>query len=394
MAESNGMNWQSIGESALTGGAGAVAGGILGLIGARVQRKQQEKLMAKQFQYQQKAFEMENARQDWLMQNSQSIAKAALQQAGYSTADPNGTGVTPGATGTLDSPTQSAPSADIGASAVSGMRAASDLKLANAQADLMESQKNLYDKQAGRYDEYTDAQIAEIRQRANEEESRSELNFQQAESIRTMLPILKDKGNAEVEKIRNEAAVFKKQEEKLAKDIEKIIQDIKVGKSQEALNYASAEEARTRADLNRQLQSESDAREGLTRQQQETERENTYLKHEEAELARYNAIWKNLEIVARQNGFDINDSQAKQQYTHMCWKLVNAKDENDVKRILKHSIGNLGYACDWLLQQAGGLITGVAVGSLAARGKGSKKAEAPAPSYDTKPPSPDPSVWY
>lgn len=394
MAESKGINWSNIGESAVTGASGGLIGGALGLIGSVVQRRQQEKLMKKQWEYQQKAFQMENDRQDWLMRNSQSIAKAALAQAGYSTADPNGTGVTAAPTGNMDAPSQSPPSADIGMAAISGMRAATDLKVANAQADLMESQKNLYDKQAGRYDEYTDAQIMEIQQRVNELESRSELNFQQSESIRTMLPILKDKGNAEVEKIRNEAAVFKKQEEKLAKDIEKVIQDIKVGKSQEALNYASAEQARSAAALNKQLQSESDAREGLIRQQQETEKERTNLTYEQAQQARYDAIWKQLEIVSRQNGFDINDSQAKQQYTHMCWKLVNAKDENDVKRILKHSIGNLGYAADWLLQQAGSLITGVAVGAMASRGRVSKSSTPQAPAYDTKPPTPDPSVWY
>lgn len=87
-----------------------------------------------------KAFQLENERQDYLMQNSQSIAKAALAQAGYSTADPNGTGVTAAPTGSMDSPTQSSPSADIGMAALQGAQVAANIKLANAQAAKISSE--------------------------------------------------------------------------------------------------------------------------------------------------------------------------------------------------------------------------------------------------------------
>lgn len=50
------MNWSKIGESAVTGGAGSIVGAGLGMLGSVVQRRQQEKLMAKQWQYQQKPF--------------------------------------------------------------------------------------------------------------------------------------------------------------------------------------------------------------------------------------------------------------------------------------------------------------------------------------------------
>lgn len=134
------MDLAKIGESAITGGAGSIIGAGLGMLGSVVQRRQQEKLMEKQWQYQKKAFQMENERQDWLMQNSQSIAKAALAQAGYSTADPNGTGVTAAATGSMESPSQSPPSADIGVAALQGAQVAANIKLANAQAAKIESE--------------------------------------------------------------------------------------------------------------------------------------------------------------------------------------------------------------------------------------------------------------
>lgn len=68
-------------SSAIQFGSGLV-GGIASAIGARKQRKWSEKMWQK-----------ENERQDWLMLNSELMKKKALKNAGYSIADPNGTGV-------------------------------------------------------------------------------------------------------------------------------------------------------------------------------------------------------------------------------------------------------------------------------------------------------------
>lgn len=102
-----GMDWSSLGQSTLTSAADSALGSVVSLLGASHMRRQQEKLMAKQFGYSQQAFQAENARQDYLLNNSPSIQKQALQAAGYSTADPSGSGFVSGAStnnNTLDVP--------------------------------------------------------------------------------------------------------------------------------------------------------------------------------------------------------------------------------------------------------------------------------------------------
>lgn len=64
------------------------------------------RLMKQQNQYAIDAFNRENARQDYLMANAQSIQRDSLKNAGYSAADPNGTGFAPPSTNTMDTPSQ------------------------------------------------------------------------------------------------------------------------------------------------------------------------------------------------------------------------------------------------------------------------------------------------
>ena len=81
-------------KSAASSAVAPAVNGFFGAITMRRQFKNQKKLMALQNQYDIEAFNRENARQDWLMRNEDSLKRQSLENAGYSTADPNGTGVT------------------------------------------------------------------------------------------------------------------------------------------------------------------------------------------------------------------------------------------------------------------------------------------------------------
>lgn len=135
-----GFDWSQFGQGAAASAASGAIGGLFGLIGARSQRKQQEKLMAKQFAYDTKAFAMENARQDFLLKNSALLQKQGLERAGYSTADPEGTGFQLAGNNTVETP--AAPSAAMpfinNVDVAGSMSALASAKLANSQAALNE----------------------------------------------------------------------------------------------------------------------------------------------------------------------------------------------------------------------------------------------------------------
>lgn len=135
------VDWSSIGKNPSTHSAvGGAVGTLFGLGGQRLNYKYQKWLMSKQFDYQKQAFEMENARQDYLLENANLIAKNALEKAGYSTADPNGTGVTPAPTGNLDSPTQPGTQIDIAQHALQGAQIAASTRLMQSQAKKLDSE--------------------------------------------------------------------------------------------------------------------------------------------------------------------------------------------------------------------------------------------------------------
>lgn len=72
---------------------GSAASAASGLAGSALNYFLGNKMMNKQFEMQKEMFNMQNERQNWLMLNSEAMQKEALRRAGYSTADPNGTGV-------------------------------------------------------------------------------------------------------------------------------------------------------------------------------------------------------------------------------------------------------------------------------------------------------------
>lgn len=129
------MNWNAV----ATAGSG-LAGGLLSLGGARLSYKYNNRLMANQFNFQKQAFEMENDRQDYLLRNSQAIAKQALRNAGYSTADPNGTGVSAPAVSSMGSPSPGSYNSDLASSVVNGLRVGNEIGLLSSQIRLQNAQ--------------------------------------------------------------------------------------------------------------------------------------------------------------------------------------------------------------------------------------------------------------
>lgn len=112
--------------SGSVGGAVGVADSAIGAALGLLAQKQQ-------FKYNKKMFDLQNQRQDYLMQNEDAIKKSSLQRAGYSTADPNGTGVSAPAVASGGA----AGMADYGSGPVkSGLQAA----MFKAQLDNLESQ--------------------------------------------------------------------------------------------------------------------------------------------------------------------------------------------------------------------------------------------------------------
>lgn len=133
-------------ESALGSLPGAAIGnavnGLFGMASARMNYKYNKKLMALQNQYAIDAFNRENERQNQLLYNSAAMQRHGLASAGYSTADPSGTGFEQPAVANQDTPSNpSAPFIDIGRY---DLLQAAQARLLNEQAENL-SIKNRYE---------------------------------------------------------------------------------------------------------------------------------------------------------------------------------------------------------------------------------------------------------
>ena len=142
-------NLQQVGQGLAISGANGLLGSLFAGWNMKRQRKQQEKLMAKQYEYAQKAFDAENKRQDWLMYNTPSIIRDSLKAAGYSPADPEGTGFAQGASNNNvevpTAPSVSMPYFDPGL--VSSYSAIASNRLASSNARLNEIEERYRAKQ-------------------------------------------------------------------------------------------------------------------------------------------------------------------------------------------------------------------------------------------------------
>lgn len=122
----------------ITGAATAASTGASAAAGAVKNKKSYKytsKLYGLQNEYNKEAFERENERQNWLMANEARLRRQSLRQAGYSEADPEGTGVSTPAVSNMDVPTagQFMPGTFTGYDQFFGQAADSALKFAQAK---------------------------------------------------------------------------------------------------------------------------------------------------------------------------------------------------------------------------------------------------------------------
>lgn len=128
---------------AMSAGSGLLGGLIQGIFAkrqAKQQFKYQQRLMAQQQQYNMQAFEAENERQNWLMTHEDAMKRRSLEEAGYSTANPQGTGVSTPAVSNMDTPSGTAPMADYvpQVDIAQGQSILANARLQNSQASLNE----------------------------------------------------------------------------------------------------------------------------------------------------------------------------------------------------------------------------------------------------------------
>ena len=98
-----------------------------------------KKLMAAANKYEEIAFNRETARQDFLMNNSANIMKNSLKAAGYNTADPNGTGVTPATSPSMQGPSNPGMNVSMSPPDLTGIfQSVAQARLLNSQARLNE----------------------------------------------------------------------------------------------------------------------------------------------------------------------------------------------------------------------------------------------------------------
>lgn len=197
------FNWSQFGEGAMTSAASGAIGSLLGMAGARVQRKQQEKLMAKQFDYAKQAFRMENERQNELLQTAPTLQIEGMKAAGLSPSDPDGTGYSSPSNNNVEVP--SVPGTAMPYSSVpdvsSSMAALASSRLANSQAALNE---------------------IEERYRAKQLEGKISALNTEIEQKRALFPQIVEKTTAEIQKLYADKRLSDKQADVASQQIDNL----------------------------------------------------------------------------------------------------------------------------------------------------------------------------
>lgn len=86
------VDFSTIGQSAISSGINAGINGLFGAFQARQNWKYTKKALALQQSYAKQAFDWQVDRDNWLLRNQASLTKEGLKAAGYSVADPSGSG--------------------------------------------------------------------------------------------------------------------------------------------------------------------------------------------------------------------------------------------------------------------------------------------------------------
>lgn len=166
--------------------AAPVLGAVTGAVNANQNRKENERNRA----WQEKMSDIAYQRQRDLTMESPMLQKQGLQLAGISSAAMNGYtgGTAQVSTGTPPSPSLPETFNFDPASLLESLQVQNQTKVADADVKLKESEANLNNKQAGRYDELTDATIAKIKADTN-------LDDAQIKEVAAQVPLLQNQSD-------------------------------------------------------------------------------------------------------------------------------------------------------------------------------------------------------
>lgn len=248
----------SIISGAATATAQSLAQGAINARSARRSYKFTKKLYGEQARYNQEAFERENARQDYLLSNMYDINRQALKNAGYSTADPNGTGMQAPSVSNMDVPTASQfdygiPQFDLtGAMANAAQLRLMDKQAENVEANTKKTEAETYGVEQQNLWIHT-LNEADLQKKLAETEKAKEdgkLSAAQAYVAREMLELSRSKNEAEINEINEHIKVLTQQANQIEKEIEVAQENIYVLRSQKKY-YDSLDDvnkARSRVD--------------------------------------------------------------------------------------------------------------------------------------------------
>lgn len=167
-----------------------LASPVLGAVGSAIDANQMRKENARNREWQEKMSNIAYQRQRDLTMESPMLQKQGLEMAGISPAAMNGYtgGTAQVSTGTPPSPSLPESFNFNPASLLQSLQVQNETKVADADVKLKESEAALNNKQAGRYDELTDATISKIK-------ADTDLDVAQIKQVAAQVPLLQNQSD-------------------------------------------------------------------------------------------------------------------------------------------------------------------------------------------------------
>lgn len=189
--------------------------------------RKQKKLLEKQAALQKDYYNLQNQRQDYLLANADLIRKRSLDRAGYSTADPQGTGTIPAQS--MQVPSVSTPGHSMPTINASSIRDIASSDLAESQAKYYEvmagkesTQNELLKLELQKFKDTYETQVQQVEAEFNKTLAETSLNQQQKFTLVEQAKKLQaDAANIELDTQFNKAT-FDKRREMLNKEVAKL----------------------------------------------------------------------------------------------------------------------------------------------------------------------------
>ena len=248
--------------AAVVGAGSGLVNTAFGFLAARQQYKNQRRLMELQNQYDIEAFNRQNARQDWLMRNEDSLKRQSLENAGYSTADPQGTGVTTPSVASMDTPGTPTSPMMPGSPGTDFVNAFSAIR----QAELIDSVKRKNEAEAKKAEEEgkgvaiqneyirprSEAEVKQMLQDIELKKKQGKLNDVQADTAERLCKATENKTAAECQEIAQVIENAKQEYRRLQEQVNLLKTQQDTERSVQAYNRASAFHQQEQGNLTRQ----------------------------------------------------------------------------------------------------------------------------------------------